>query len=151
MNAKHFGALLSAWLWLGWGCGSLDEQSMAAPPTPAVKARSGTVHRLQVSTSVGVWDIAVEILPWPLSQGVQTVIYTITDAFGQPVTCAHLTVVPWMPAMGHGTSSLPKVTEIAAGVYEATDVVFSMAGRWELRNHIEAPADANFTVSFTIA
>jgi hypothetical protein len=44
-----------------------------------------------------------------------------------------LTVTPWMPAMGHGTSVRSMVTEVGAGHYRADDVYLFMPGLWELR------------------
>ena len=58
---------------------------------------------------------------------------------GPYVDPGHVVAVKlWMPSMGHGSSPV-KVEQIkdqaggaVAGVYEATDVFFSMGGKWEI-------------------
>ena len=52
---------------------------------------------------------------------------------GQPVDGLELAVVPLMPSMGHGTHVTPVVSGLGQGRYHVADVVFSMAGAWELR------------------
>ena len=52
---------------------------------------------------------------------------------GASVEGLELTLTPWMPAMGHGTSIRPAVTDIGGGHYRADNVVLFMPGLWELR------------------
>lgn len=42
-------------------------------------------------------------------------------------------VVPWMPSMGHGVEEEVSVTKLGEGQYRASNVTFSMRGKWELR------------------
>jgi hypothetical protein len=49
-----------------------------------------------------------------------------------------LSMVPFMPAMGHGSSTVPTVTALGSGTYDADDVVLAMPGLWELRTTISA-------------
>lgn len=56
----------------------------------------------------------------------------VTDASGAPVDGLALDVVPFMPAMGHGTSVPPALTPIGGGRYAVKPLVLFMAGRWEL-------------------
>lgn len=65
----------------------------------------------------------------------------IHDAGGAPVTGLALTIVPFMPAHGHGASVDPQVSETAPGVYVATPLDFFMAGHWELMTAISRAAD----------
>lgn len=44
-----------------------------------------------------------------------------------------LTVTPWMPAHGHGTTP-PTITKDAIGLYTISDINLSMAGLWEIRH-----------------
>jgi hypothetical protein len=44
-----------------------------------------------------------------------------------------------MPSMGHEATSEPGVEEVEPGVYEVTDVVFSMSGTWQVRFRAAAP------------
>jgi hypothetical protein len=55
---------------------------------------------------------------------------------------AKVSVVLWMPAMGHGSSPVT-VTLVSPGVYRATNVFFVMPGDWEIR--IKLKTDKNET------
>lgn len=50
-----------------------------------------------------------------------------------PVEGLALRVYTLMPTMGHTAPVEPRVEEVAPGVYEVTNVVFSMPGLWEVR------------------
>jgi hypothetical protein len=49
-----------------------------------------------------------------------------------------ISMVPFMPAMGHGSSTVPTITAVGSGKYEVDDVVLAMPGTWELRTTISA-------------
>jgi nitrogen fixation protein FixH len=74
-------------------------------------------------------------------RGVNTIVYEIRDTDGQPVDGLGFSVVPWMPAMGHGASVTPSVTPRGGGVYDVSNVVLFMPGRWELRTTFSATHD----------
>jgi hypothetical protein len=61
-----------------------------------------------------------------------------------------LTLVPWMPAMGHGTSVRPRVTEVGDGHYRADDVYLFMPGLWELRISMMGSIQDNAAPRFQI-
>ncbi len=70
-------------------------------------------------------------------RGENTLVLTIADAeTGAPASGLTVTMVPFMPAMGHGASITPTVTESPGGKYVATDVDLFMPGTWELRTTI---------------
>jgi hypothetical protein len=105
-------------------------ENFAGPPLASMPSRAGE------------YEVAIRTSPAVPSQGEQSVEYTITDsASGQPASGLSLAVVPWMPAMGHGTSVVPAVAETSQGVYVATPVDWFMPGQWVLRTTITA-ADA---------
>lgn len=56
----------------------------------------------------------------------------------KPVLGATLTVTPWMPAHGHGSSVTPTVTEQGEGKYAVDQIVYGMPGDWELRIDVAA-------------
>lgn len=58
---------------------------------------------------------------------------TETDA---PVDGLSLAMTPFMPAMGHGSSTVPSVRALGDGKYDVSDVVLAMPGQWELRTSI---------------
>ena len=88
--------------------------------------------------------------PSPPSRGVNAFRYEVTDASGAPLSGLTLEVQPWMPAMGHGGSKLPTVTEIGGGVYDVANVYLTMPGTWELRTSISGTIEDHATVSFEV-
>ena len=84
---------------------------------------------LTVASASGQLSIDVWWSPAQPTVGYDATQLAITDATGAPVTGLTLTIVPWMPAHGHGASVEPTVSEIAPGVYVATPLDFFMAGR----------------------
>lgn len=122
---------------VGAGCSSAEPASSApasfsGPPLLSMPSRAGT------------YDIAIRTSPSTLSQGDQSVEYTVTSSSdGSPSSGLSLAIVPWMPAMGHGTSVVPSVAETAPGVYVASSVDWYMPGQWVLRTTITAPADGD--------
>lgn len=82
----------------------------------------------------------------PPSRGQQSVQLVITDAAtGAPKTGLDLVMTPWMPAMGHGASVTPSVTEKSPGTYVVDDVDLFMPGTWELRTTIAAASQSKGT------
>lgn len=78
-----------------------------------------------------------EILPKDNSKGsflFKT--YRSNTADGTPVledlTAGAMSVVLWMPSMGHGSSPVA-VERLDVGTYRAKDVFFVMKGEWEIR------------------
>jgi len=87
----------------------------------------------------GALSIEVRTSPQPPARGTNSVELTITRVSdGTPVDGLTLDVVPWMPAMGHGTST-PTVTPEGGGVYLATEVYLYMPGLWALQTGISGP------------
>ena len=88
----------------------------------------------------------------PPGRGVSSVQLVIRDRSGAPVEGLALTVVPWMPDMGHGTSVVPSVTDQGHGVYLVSNVYLFMPGDWQLRTEVAAqgaPTD-HVTADFQI-
>ena len=75
------------------------------------------------------------------TRGNHDVQLVITDPTGAAVDDLDLTVVPWMPAMGHGTSITPVVTPMGDGTYAIDRVDLFMPGLWELRTTFHQPDD----------
>jgi hypothetical protein len=81
----------------------------------------------------GELRFALATEPAPPRMGQNDITLTVTDAHGAPQTGCALTVTPWMPAHGHGSTQQPVVSALGEGRYLATPVTFQMAGQWELR------------------
>lgn len=59
---------------------------------------------------------------------------------GEPADGLVMQMVPFMPAMGHGSSSEPSSSELGGGRYAFDDVLLTMPGVWELRTSISGTA-----------
>jgi hypothetical protein len=95
------------------------------------------------ASSSGALAIAVSTCPQPPSVGTNEVQLTITQASdGTPVDGLTLDVEPWMPSMGHGTSTTT-VAPQGGGVYLVTEVYLYMQGSWALRTTISGPMSDN--------
>ena len=126
-------ALLAALATAGCGGGATTPDMPAlvfnGPPALTVPSASGAL-------SVGIW--------WSPAQptvGYDAAQLAITDGTGAPVTGLAITIVPWMPAHGHGASVYPTVSETTPGVYVATPLDFFMAGNWELMTAMSGATD----------
>ena len=54
-----------------------------------------------------------------------------------PEDLPNVSVVLWMPSMGHGSSPVT-VTRLDTGTYRASSVFFTMGGDWEIRFQVKA-------------
>lgn len=89
--------------------------------------------------------------PHPLERGENELLLEIHDHETQEVRDdLTLEVEPYMPAHHHGSSAVPIVTSQGQGRYQVTNVVFTMAGDWELRVRVTAPFEDAFRTTVTI-
>lgn len=115
--SRWFAAALAALL----GCGA-----DAAPPGVAMASAASASGLLTVS--------ARTLDGQPPTRGANPFDIEVVRADdGAPLEGLELTLTPWMPAMGHGTSARPTVSELGAGHYLAENVYLFMPGLWELR------------------
>jgi hypothetical protein len=86
-----------------------------------------------VTSETGELSVEVRTAPQqPLDRGVAGVLYTITGRDRAPVDGLELVVVPWMPAMAHGTSLRPTVLTQPGGRYVIGNLGLFMPGAWQL-------------------
>jgi hypothetical protein len=70
----------------------------------------------------------------PPTAGLDGVEVVLTDPTTHaPVEDAQISLVPWMPLMGHGADLNPVVTKMGKGRYVITNVNLYMPGEWQLR------------------
>ena len=101
---------------------------------------------LTTVTTDGGLEVAVRSCPnQPPTRGLDELQYTVTTPSGAPEDGLTMTVVPWMPDMGHGGSVTPVVTPEGHGVYLVTDVYFYMPGPWQLRTTFQGPVTDSVT------
>ena len=97
-----------------------------------------------MTSSSGTFRATLRASSDPPPLGEQTVAMDVVYVDGgAPATGLSLTVVPWMPAMEHGTSIVPAVSETAAGTYSIDNAYLFMPGIWEMRTTIAASASAD--------
>ncbi len=87
----------------------------------------------------------------PPTRGTNSVELTVRDAqSGAAIDGLSVTVVPWMPAMGHGSSVQPTVTAESDGRYLLSNVSLYMPGHWELRTTFSNGVEDSATPAFDI-
>ena len=80
-------------------------------------------------------------MPAPPAKGLNAWTLALTDATGSPMSGATITVKPYMPDHGHGSSIVPAVTPMsAAGTYQVTLLDLFMAGIWTVTFTITPPS-----------
>jgi hypothetical protein len=106
-----------------------------------------------VSTETGALRIVVHSSPdTQPTRGINALRLVVTKAAdGSPATGLSFDVVPWMPAMGHGSSVKPTLRAGGEpGVYTIDDVNLFMPGLWEIRATISGSSSDHATASFEI-
>jgi hypothetical protein len=144
MNSTRLSFSLIGALVASAGCSSSPAAespgTFPAAPLMSISSASGTLH-VDVRSS--------PTQPPELGNGSWS--YTITDAAsGQPAADLSINVVRCLPALGHGTSTVPSVSDMGGGVYVIDDVVLFMPGQWDLRTTISSPEDDELVVSVDI-
>ncbi len=76
----------------------------------------------------------------------------MVDQAGAPQDGLTLGVQPWMPYMNHGSpgNGTATVTPSGTGQYQVSNVVFQMAGEWQLRTTVSAPTPDSANPQFNI-
>ena len=119
--------------------GSLALAFVLACSTSPGSASFGTTPFATATSDQGKLDVAMYSSPDPIAR-VSSVKLVVKGAQrGAPVDGLTVAIVPFMPAMGHGSSTTPTVTGQGQGTYVASDVVMPMAGQWELRTSMSGP------------
>jgi hypothetical protein len=117
--------------------------ALAACGTTSSDDDSGPLVQVaSVTSQSGAFEVAMlahSATPTRGSHSLELVVTSVQDA--APVDGLSLTLVPWMPAMGHGTAIVPTITPLGDGTYELDDVDLYMAGLWELRTTFATPTD----------
>ena len=90
-----------------------------------------------VTTTFGAYHVELRTAPsQPPVRGAFDALLSIRDGTAASSGLA-VKVTPWMPAMGHGSSTTPIVTPGADGDYVISNLVLPMPGMWELRVSID--------------
>lgn len=108
-----------------------------------VDVNAGPLVQVAESTSnKGMYHVVVLAHDSALPRGNYDLEYIFTTtADDSPVDGLAMTIVPWMPAMGHGTPIVPTITAVGGGVYDLSDIDMFMAGLWQLRTTTTGSSD----------
>jgi hypothetical protein len=105
---------------------------------------------MTVTSDSGSLRVELTSTPNPPVVGTNSVEITVTRASdGATQEGLSLDVVPWMPAMQHGTST-PTVTAEGGGKYLVSDLYFFMAGTWVLRTTFSGPVSDHAEPTFEL-
>jgi hypothetical protein len=116
----------------------------SAPSTPG----SGSFP-INVTSDSKSLNVEVSASP-PPAVGTNAVELTVTRVSdGAPEDGLTVTVVPWMPAMDHGTST-PTVTAEGSGKYRVADLYLFMPGTWVLKTTFSGPTSDHAEPEFEI-
>lgn len=77
------------------------------------------------------FSVEIVVQKEELKVGYNSAKLIIHDRNDHDVEGAEITIVPWMPDMGHGVKAKTVITDKGHGLYEAENIEFSMTGRWE--------------------
>jgi len=128
--------------YLASACGGTPNEDYSFPTESLVALKSDSGRQL----------VEVRTAPeQPPTRGNVWMQLSITDAMtGAPEVGLDVTAVPWMPAMGHGTSVKPTIVEASPGIYEIQNLSLFMPGTWEIRTQFTGPAADHVTPTFDI-
>jgi hypothetical protein len=131
---------------------SLFTASIGCGSSPPAEALGFTASPLVTTPSTsGSLSLDVRTSPQPPVAGMNSAQVIIKDAAsGEPVDGLSINVVPWMPAMGHGTSLVPTVSPKGNGVYEIDQLSLFMPGEWELRLSFTGPMSDTANPAFNV-
>jgi len=120
-----------------------------SPSTTTTNAAGFSTTPLGSATSsTKMYSMTMYGPPAGVVQGLNTIEIDVVDTNNAPVDDLSISIVPWMPTMGHGTSVIPQIQPKGGGVYVATDVALIMPGLWQLRTALTPTEEA--IVSFEL-
>ncbi len=91
----------------------------------------------------------MDATPAPPAKQSNALTFVVTDAAGKPVDGATVSVTPFMPDHGHGSSVKPTITPMGGGTYDVTNVYLPMPGLWRLTVTVQMPNVAAQDVAFS--
>jgi len=144
-------------------CSSSDDGgSSGTSGTSGTSGASGTTSACATDTRKDVYTAGLakqtagalsvklmEATPAPPAKLSNALTFHVTDAAGSPVDGATLSVTPFMPDHGHGSSVKPSVTPKGGGAYDVTNVYLPMPGLWRLTVTVQQPNVAAQDVAFS--
>lgn len=133
----------------------------ASPGTSGTAVSSGTTSACATDTRKDIYTaglaktsgaLSVKLMdatPAPPAKQSNALTFVVTDAAGKAVDGATLSVTPFMPDHGHGSSVKPTVTPMGGGTYDVANVYLPMPGLWRLTVTVQMPNVAAQDVAFS--
>lgn len=107
----------------------------------------GDTERFRVDTTSGTRSLKVfEDLNHPLARGTNALRLELSDSRVEGVS---LSVLPWMPVMGHGSAVTPTWSRDGNG-FVVERLTLAMSGLWELRCDFTGEVEDHAVVSFEL-
>jgi hypothetical protein len=103
----------------------------------------------QATMTGGLKVSLVDAMPGPPAENENVWTIKVTDANGDPVDGATISMKPWMPDMGHGSSVTPVIAAMSGGMYQVTVIDLIMPGIWTNTFTIKAGSAPATTAVFT--
>jgi len=105
---------------------------------------------MSFTSDQGSLRLVLDASPDPPAVGTDAFVLTVTNASdGSPRDGLTIAVTPWMPSMGHGTST-PTVTALGKGQYRLSEIYLFMPGTWELKTTFSGPVSDHAEPQFEI-
>ena len=117
------------------GCSSSPSSSDAGDLITCQDDSRVAVYRpnLPASSTTGTLSFTLsQANPAPPAVGINTWTLRVANSSGQPVPNLPLSVLPFMPDHGHGTSVQAQVTANPDSSYSVTPLYFFMPGVWRI-------------------
>jgi len=132
------------------GCGADGVSLGDSGTTTAVECGDAWVDDISAPTDDGMWEVVImEGDPEPPDVGANTWTLEVRDSSGAPTPAANVSMKPWMPDHGHGTTPLIlEPTDAGDGTYPFDTFDLFMPGRWDFHVYVgdnDPPAEALFT------
>lgn len=141
---------LAALLLIASGCGSASsgDTTGAGGAAPSLCAKDPRAEAyavgLEQKSDDGRMKIRfIDASPAPPSKGTNQWTIQLLDGSDKPIDDATMTIKPFMPDHGHGSSITPQVTWMKSnGNYQITLVDLFMPGIWQITFNITPPGGA---------
>lgn len=108
----------------------------SVPSKPGVsQPYSGRFYKV---TDARLFSVEILLKDVDLSVGMNSFDMIVRDDNGKGLDEADVEIVPWMPTMGHGVQSEPRITSKGRGLYRVENLEANMPGYWQFKVVIKA-------------
>jgi len=115
-----------------WACSGSDGDGGSGGSGGAGSCETFTAGLTQLGDEGTVSIVLESSTPAPPARGNNDWIIQLLDTGGTPISDATVSITPFMPKHGHGSSVPAVITPLGDGRYELNPVNFSMSGVWEV-------------------